>query len=398
MKVLQINSVCGTGSTGRIATDIHHLLTKSGHESAIAYGRGDAKNCNWTIKIGRNKDVLLHIVKTRLLDRHGFGSKKATEIFVKKVRDFNPDIIHLHNIHGYYLHIGVLFDFLKDFNKPVVWTLHDCWPFSGHSAFIDKPVEEKAIASFSDLRKYPKSLFINNSRKNLKEKKRIFSGVDNLTIVTPSKWLAELVEESFLKQYPVKIINNGIDLDIFKPVQGDFRKRNNIEDKFMILGVANIWEERKGLKYFLDLAGMLGDDSVIVLVGVSEKQKAKLPKNIIGITRTNNAQELVGIYSTADVFVNPTLEDNFPTTNIEALACGTPVITFDTGGSGESVGDGCGRVVPRGNLNQLLDAIKDIKAHGKAKFEKQCIRHVQKHFNKYDKYQEYILLYGEKIQ
>src|SRR5699024_57770 len=299
MRVLQINSVSGVGSTGRIATDIDDILKSKGHESYIAYGRKSLDDSDNLIKIGSKYDIYSHVLKTRLLDRHGFGSKKATKQFIKEIDNINPDIIHLHNIHGYYVNIEILFKYLKEINKPVVWTLHDCWPFTGHCTYYEyencecwrTDKNEKCIQK----NEYPTSWFINNSRDNFKRKKEAFTGMKNLTIVTPSNWLASLVKKSFLKEYPVKIINNGIDLEIFKPTKNNFREKNNMINKFIILGVANIWGEKKGLKYFLEMNKYLKNDETIVLVGLSEKQIKKLPENIIGISRTDSVKELAEI-------------------------------------------------------------------------------------------------------
>mgnify|MGYP004526499615 CR=1 FL=1 len=339
MKVLQINSVCGVGSTGRIATDLYKALEEKGHECVIAYGRGTAPEGIKTIKIGTNFDNYMHVAKTRVFDKHGFGSIKATKDFIKRVEEYNPDVIHLHNIHGYYINIEILFDYLKKANKKVVWTLHDCWAFTGHCAYFDYVGCNKwkeGCKECPQKKEYPNSLLMDSSEWSFNKKKDIFTGVTDLTIVTPSKWLAGLVKQSYLSEYKVEVINNGIDLDIFKPTKSDFRERYGLENKFIILGVASVWDRRKGLQYLVNLAEKIDDDYKVIIVGVSEKQKKSLPKNIIGITRTNNIRELVEIYSAADVFVNPTLEDNFPTTNLEAIACGTDIITFDTGGSSES--------------------------------------------------------------
>lgn len=342
MKILQINSVCGIGSTGRIATDIHNALIKQGHKSWIAYGRKEPKNCDSAIRIGRDFDVYSHALLTRIFDKHGFGSKKATLEFIQKVKTIEPDIIHLHNIHGYYINIEVLFAFLKEYGKPVVWTLHDCWSFTGHCAhftFVGCDRWHKGCYDCPQKRIYPSSFFLDNSRDNYQRKKEAFRGVKNMTIVTPSNWLANLVKESFLKEHKVITIPNGIDTDLFKPVESDFKKRMEIEDKYVILGVANVWDKRKGLEYFVELADMLHQDEMIVLVGLNDKQIKQMPDNIIGITRTNNTQELIEIYSAADVFLNPTLEESFGMTNLEAQACGTYTITFDSGGSGETIID-----------------------------------------------------------
>jgi len=401
MKVLQINTTCGRGSTGRIAVDIHNLLLEQGHESVIAYGRGEPLNCDNTIKIGSKIDFYNHVLKTRLLDMHCFGSKKATEDFVDEVKNYNPDIIHLHNIHGYYLNIEILFNFLEKFNKPIVWTLHDCWAFTGHCVYFDyvgchkwKTHCEKCPAKKS----YPKGIFIDNSYNNYDKKRILFRSLDKLTLVTPSEWLAKLVKRSFLREYPVKVINNGIDLNVFKPTPSDFRKTYNLENKFIILGVANKWEKRKGFEYFIELSKLIGPDEAIVMVGLSKNQLKQLPKNITGITRTDNVQELAEIYTSANVFFNPTLEEVMGLTNVEAQACGTPVITFNTGGSVETIDDTTGFIVEKGNLEEAIKKMRKIESEGKEKYSESCIKRANKYYNKNDKFQEYIELYKNFLE
>jgi putative colanic acid biosynthesis glycosyltransferase len=401
LKVLQINSVCGVGSTGRIATDIDKILKSQGHESYIAFGRGSARDCDTTIKIGNNIDNYLHVAETRLFDRHGWGSTNATKEFIEEIETLNPDIIHLHNIHGYYLNVEILFNYLKTANKPVVWTLHDCWPFTGHCSYFDFVGCNRWESGCFDCPQktsYPSSLIKDNSQENFSKKKATFTGVPNLTIVTPSKWLANLVRMSFLKEYPVKVINNGIDLEVFKPTPSNFTKKYGLEDKFIILGVASIWEQRKGFEYFIDLAKTINKDEVIVLVGLNEKQIKKLPSNVVGISRTNSVQELAEIYSSAHVFINPTLEDNFPTTNLEALACGAPVITFNTGGSVESISGKCGFVVKTGVISELKEKIQTIKSNGKDYYQNQCIDHARENFNKQDRFMDYINSYDKLLK
>lgn len=393
MKVLQINSVCGMGSTGRIATDLHNVLIENEHESYIAYGRDLPRNCDETIRIGTDLDNYKHVVITRLYDKHGFGSKKATKMFIKQIEELNPDIIHLHNIHGYYINIELLFNYLKKVDIPVIWTLHDCWAFTGHCTHFDFIKCDKwktGCYHCPQKNTYPSSLFLDKSKRNYSLKKEIFTGVNNMTIVTPSKWLASLVEHSFLSEYPIEVINNGIDLNVFKPTTSHFRKYYNLEKKFVILGVASVWEEKKGFNYFIDLSNRLETDEVIILVGLPKKLIKKLPANIIGITRTNNVHELVSIYSTADVFVNPTLEDNFPTTNLEALACGTPVITFNTGGSRESIDESCGIIVEKDKFHDLINIIKDFKLNKFSSID--CVQRSKRYDSKV-KYNEYLDIY-----
>lgn len=364
MRVLQINSVCGVGSTGKIAVGIHNLLKSKGHGSCIAYGRGVPRNCDSTIKIGNRIDNYIHVALTRLFDRHGFGSKRATRKFIKKIKQYNPDIIHLHNIHGYYLNVKILFDFLKSTNIPTVWTLHDCWSFTGHCSHFDFIGCDKwtmLCNKCPEKKSYPKSMLCDNSGKNFLDKKTIFTGLNNFTLVSPSYWLTTLVKRSFLKHYPVQVINNGVDIDIFKPTESDFRDRYNLGDKYVILGVASVWSDRKGLRYFIDLSDEISEDEVIVIVGLTNKQIKQIPKKIIGITKTNNAKELAEIYTCADVYINPTLEDTFPTTNIEALSCGTPVVTFNTGGSPESICSSNGIILNSdADSSKILESARDI--------------------------------------
>ncbi len=397
MNILQINSVCGIGSTGRIATDLHAILLSQGHQSTVAFGRDTAKNCNHTICIGSRLDNYVHVAQTRVFDKHGFGSAAATKVFIEEIKALNPDLIHLHNLHGYYLHIGLLFEYLKQVNKPVIWTLHDCWAFTGHCAYFDFIGCERwktECYNCPSKMEYPKS-FTDNSRWNYQAKKEIFLRVKDLTIVTPSKWLAELVKQSFLQDYPVVVINNGIDLSVFRPTPSAFRINNKLQDKFIALGVASDFSERKGYSYFIELSKQLKQDEKLVLVGLSEKQIKRLPAGVIGITKTNNTQELAEIYSASDVFINPTLEDNFPTTNLEALACGTPVITFNSGGSPECLDASCGLVVKRGDLQGLVTAVATVRKNSKQFYTAYCEKHAHDWFDKNARFAEYIELYND---
>ena len=398
MKVLQINSVCGYGSTGRIATDIYKILQEQGHESLIAYGRGTAPEGINSIKIGTNFDNYMHVAKTRLFDLHGFASTKATEEFIEKAKEYNPDVIHLHNVHGYYINIELLFNFLKEASKPVIWTLHDCWAFTGHCAHFDYVKCKKwqdGCNNCTQKGRYPTSLLMDNSKGNYERKRELFTGIKNMTIITPSQWLADLVKQAFLKQYDIKVMNNGIDLDTFNPKDRNiFRKKYNIEDKFIILGVASQWGERKGFKYFIELSKLIDKNSKIVLVGLNNKQLKQLPQDFIGIKRTNNIEELAEIYSAVDVFVNPTLEEVLGLVNLEALACGTPVITFNTGGSIECVDESCGIVVEKGSIEEIVEAINKVKIN---RFDKEsCIQRAKK-FDKNERFNEYIELYKGEI-
>lgn len=363
MKILMINSVCGIKSTGRICTDLAVELEKQGHEVKIAYGRENVPEQfqKYAIRIGSEWDVRFHGIKARLFDAMGLGSKEATQKFIDWVEEFNPDIIHLHNIHGYYINIEILFKYLKKCKKKIIWTLHDCWTFTGHCAYFDyygcNKWESGCKGICACKKDYPATLLLSRAEENYQIKKSLFTGINNLTIVTPSQWLASLVKKSFLSEYNVKVIHNGVNTDVFKPTPSEIKSIYSIGNKKIILGVASIWDRRKGLGTFIELSKQIEDDYKIILIGLNKEQIKKLPNTIIGIERTNSTKELAEFYSAADVFLNPTLEDNYPTTNIEAIACGTPVISFDTGGSGESA-IFYGSVVKKGDITAIIQEIK----------------------------------------
>lgn len=358
-----INVVCGIRSTGRICTDLADLLEKKGNIVKIAFGREKVPEefLKYAVRIGSDLDIVVHGVKARCIDGCGWGSKRATLRFVEWVKEYDPDIIHIHNLHGYYINIEILFEYLKTCGKKIIWTLHDCWAFTGHSAYCDMVECERWITgcyNCPNKSKYPKS-FLDRSSQNWHKKKDVMVGIPNLKIITPSEWLAGLVKESFLAQYPVSVINNGIDTNLFKYVNSDFKQNYNINNKFMLLGVASVWNEMKGYSDYLKLADILGSEYQVVLVGVTKKQIRALHNNIIGIERTNSINELVRIYSAADLFINLSYCENYPTVNLEAIACGTAVLTYNSGGSIESAKGGF--VVDRGLIEGVVDKILQFK-------------------------------------
>ena len=399
MKVLQINTVCGSGSVGRITVDIVHALEEAGDEGMIAFGRRQAPEGVKTWKFGTNLDMGVHVLHTFFKGEHGFASSKQTSRLIEKIKEYDPDIIHLHNIHGFYLDVEQLFRYLKTSGKPVVWTLHDCWSFTGHCAHFDYIGCMKwktgcgSCPQYKNV--YPYALFKDNSAGNYKRKKDAFTGVPDLTVVTPSRWLAGYVRESYLGEYPVQVIPNGIALDRFRPVDGGLRKRLGFENKYILLGVASMWEERKGYAYFEQLADRLDDSYQIILIGLSKRKLKTLHPRIHGVMRTNSMEELAEYYSMADAYVNTTLEDTFPTTNLEALACGTPVITFATGGSVESVDASCGKIVPKGDIEALIQAIEELKREPDKK--EACLRRAAG-YDKDDRFQDYLKLYRSLLE
>ena len=394
MKIAQINTVCGNGSVGRITVDIYHALKKNGYDGKIYYGRRNAPEDVNTECFGSNLDMGIHVLSTFFTGTHGFNSKGQTKQLIESLKAYDPDLIHMHNIHGFYLDVETLFGYLKTCGKPVVWTLHDCWSFTGHCAYFDFVHCNKwktACENCPQYRNsYPYALFKDGSKDNYIRKKAAFQGVKGLTIVTPSKWLGELVKESYLKEYPVKVIPNGIDLEKF------VSQKSGKRDKHLILGVANVWDRRKGLDYLKELSQMLDSDKYeVAAVGVSKKQIGELPDGMIGIEHTQNVEELMQLYSEASVYVNPTLEDNFPTTNLEALACGTPVVTFATGGSVESIDETCGRIVPQKDVKGLCKAV--IELCDNVENMREACRKRALDYNKYDRFGEYLNLYEESI-
>lgn len=364
MKFLMVNVVCGIRSTGRICADIADALAAQGHEVKIAYGRETVpdKYQKYAVRIGSEFGTRLHGLKARFFDGAGFGSKADTEKFICWVKEYNPDVIHLHNLHGYYINLEVLFKYLRTCGKKIIWTLHDCWAFTGHSAYCDAVQCLKwknGCGACPQIKEYPKS-YIDRSDKNWKKKKELLIDIPDMTIVTPSRWLAGLVAKSFLGNYSIRVIHNGIDTSQFYPMQNDFREIYGVKDKFMLLGVASSWNEMKGYSDFLRLSECLGDEYQIVMVGLTDSQLKSLPPKIVGIKRTASIKELAQIYSAADLFLNLTYCDNYPTVHLEALCCGTPVIAYATGGCEESM-LGCGDTVPQGDIKALIEKIKQYQ-------------------------------------
>ncbi len=396
--LFQINVTANWGSHGRIAEEIGEMAMTQGWDSYIAYGRYANPSKSHLLKVGSPFGHYLHGLQSMLFDRHGLGSTSATWKLIREIEWIRPDIIHLHNIHGYYLNYPILFQYLSEMKTPVVWTLHDCWPITGHCAFFtyaDCDRWKNGCHHCPCQKNYPTSLLMDRSETNYELKRRSFTSLSNLTLVPVSEWLDGLLDESFLKDVPRRCIHNGIDTDVF---HADSSFSSFCQGKKVVLGVSNMWEPRKGMKDFLALRSLLSSDYVIVLIGLSKKQIYSLPEGIIGIERTDNLQQLVHYYSRADVFVNPTYEDNFPTTNLEALSCGTPVVTYRTGGSPEAVDEETGVVVPCGDVNSLAENIEAIccAPYPETRSER-CRQRVTENFCKRDRYQEYLALYNSLL-
>lgn len=392
--ILQINTTLNSGSTGRIAEQIALLAQKDGWNCYIAHGARYVNESQIkSIQIGTKFGNILHAVWGELLGMHGFGSTIATWWFLRKVKRIKPDIVHLHNIHGYYINIRLLLNFLAKEKIPVVWTLHDCWPFTGHCTHFENGGCYKWRKECYDcplLMAQYKSRIVDRSKKNFLIKKSLYHNMGSTTIVPVSNWLGELVSQSILKQCSVQVIRNGIDLSIFSPTPSEIKDKLGIgKNQKMILGV--ISSGFKGKKEFIRLS----EDKryQIVIVGVKKEWTADIPSNIICIARTNNQKELAEYYSAADVFINPTYDESLGLTNIESMACGTPVVTYQSGGSPETIDKDTGIAVKRGDFPALANAIEEILKSPKEKYARPCRERVEKYFNKDERFQDYITLY-----
>lgn len=390
MKVLQINTVYPHGSTGKIANGIHDLCIKQGIECITAYRYEPSGNILVDTKtISSYLDCHIHNRLSTWTMMQGCFSYFKTRSFLRWVKDYDPDVIHLHNIHGSYINHKLFFKYLKKYKRKVLWTLHDCWSLTGGCPYYDMVDCDKwKTLCYSCPQK---TGHIDGSKIMHQRKKKWFSGVPNMTLVANSEWTASQVKMSYMKQYPVKVIYNGLDFSVFKPTDSDFRQHYGLENKKIVLGVAFGWGPRKGLDVFIQLARRLPDEYKIVLVGTNEHVDKQLPDNVLSIHRTQNQCELARIYTAADVFVNPTREEAFGLVNIEALACGTPGVTFRTGGSPECYDITCGVVVEKNDIDAMEREIRRI-CDSKPYDMEACLNFAHR-FDMYNKYQEYIDLY-----
>lgn len=390
MKLLQLNVTANWGSTGKIAEGIGLAAMARGWESTIAYGRYMNPSQSQLVKVGNQFDVYAHYARARFLDGEGLGSRNATKKLVRWIDNYQPDIIQLHNIHDHWLNYPVLFDYLASVNTPVFWTFHDCWAFTGGCAHFSNAECCKWESSSCAV---PCPLAHKRSHRNYVKRFEAFSKVGNrLNVITVSRWLADFVEQSMFAQMgaTVNVVNNGID------VMGAFTP--GAKKERMVLGVSNVWPAYKGLADFMKLREILPADAQIILVGLDNNQIKSLPSGISAIARTENVAELTALYRKAAVFVNPTYNDSFPTVNLEALACGTPVVTYRTGGSPEAIGDNTGIVVEQGNVEALADAVMTVINQADKYSVENCRSRAVKNFNRDTQFSRYIDLYDEKLR
>lgn len=390
MRIAQINATCGAGSTGKICISVSELLSENGAENYIFYSSGSS-DYPLGIKYANEIAIKMQTLVSRISGNYGFEARSITERLIKELERISPNIIHIHNIHSHSCNLEILFNYIRKNNIKTYWTFHDCWAFTAYCPYFDIFECDKwktGCKKCPQIKQY--SWFFDRSEYLYNKKKSVIEGTD-LTIITPSQWLAGLVKESFFKDYPVKVINNGIDLNVFKPTDSDFRKKHNLENKYMVLGVAFGWGKRKGLDVFCELAKRLDNKRYqIVLVGTNDDVDKLLPKNIISIHRTQNQHELAEIYTAADLFVNPTREENYPTVNMEAIACGTPVVTFNTGGSPEMLDSTCGTVVEKNDIDGIYNEIKRV-CETQPYSKDDCLKRAER-FDKNLRFTEYLNL------
>lgn len=401
LKLLQINVAANWGSHGRIAEEIGLEAMAQGWESYIAYGRYANPSKSHIVKIGDLFDHCLHGAQSLLLDRHGLASCGPTKKLIREIEQIKPDLIHLHNIHGFYLNYPILFRYLSTVDIPVVWTLHDCWAFTGHCAWpihghCDR-FQEQCCHCPLQSKGYPKSFLLDRSRSNFKLKKRCFRSLQDLHLVTVSRWLEQQVRLSFMQDMDIRTIYNGLDTEVFRP---SGTPPTSVTDGHpLVLGVCNAWYDWKGLDDMAALREILPDDYEVMVVGVNEDQMHRLPEGITCIRRTDSVSQLAEIYSQADVFVNPSKVESFGMTTAEALSCGTPSIVYDTSACPEVVDNLTGRVVPLGDVNALAKAVMEIcSLPGREAMRQACRERAIRLFNRQDRYKEYLQLYNEVLQ
>jgi glycosyltransferase involved in cell wall biosynthesis len=402
MKVLQINSTVVFGSTGRITNNIGDYLIENGNQSFIAFGRNSGKSNSQLIKIGNKIELLIHLIGSKLLDKHGLFSSFSTKKLINKIKIINPDIIHLHNIHGYYLNYSILFDYLNSTNIPIVWTFHDCWPFTGHCSYYERINCEKWKSQCHNcelLKLYPSSLFVDNSKFNFILKNKKFTQNSNIEIVTVSQWLANQVKLSFFKNNHIQTIYNGMNLNIFKIKEvNKLKDDSKFQGKKIVLGVANEWSEGKGFQKFIEIRKLLSDDYVIVLIGLNQNQLAQLPDGIIGMGRLSSLDLLVNYYNLADVFVTPSLAETFGMVVAESLSCGTPAIVNNSSALPELIDNEVGDICYSNEAFEYVEKIQRITSIGKLHFTAKCREKAENLFDNKNQLNFYYELYNKLLK
>lgn len=400
--LLQINSTANWGSTGKIAEQIGALAISHGWDSYIAYGRYANPSRSKTIKVGSKISQLLHLITSRVFDNHGLASRIATKALVKKIKKLSPDIIHLHNIHGYYLNYKILFEYLNTTEIPVVWTLHDCWPFTGHCSHYvhDNCCQWQQLCTRRDCCKVYPTSFLSQTKRNFILKRRLFTSIGSRLVMTPvSSWLADQTKQSFLGKHRINFIYNGVDTSVFVPRDtSDIKRKFKLEGKKVLIGVASTWSAGKGFADYIELRKRLTDDYIIIMVGVNSTEIANLPDGIIGIKRTQSAQELAELYSASDVVLSLSRAETFGLTVVEGMACGTPAVVYNNTAVPELITADTGLVVDNtGDIDGVIKAIEQILDHGKQSYAEACRKRAEEHFDNRKCFEKYISLYDELL-
>lgn len=361
MRIASIN-ICDNGSTGKIMLDIFSVLDES--DEKLAYVSFKYGNSPFVKRIHSRTGYRIHKLLAMYFGLDEWGSYFSTMKVVHALKKFKPDILHLHNLHNFTINYRLLFRYIKKYNINTVWTLHDCWSFTGGCFYFEYNGCDKWRTGCEKCKFLKSAGMVTNidaTRKLYNIKKETFTGVQNMKIVTPSNWLTNLAKQSFLKEYDIVTINNGINLDNFYPQ--DNHTFDNIVDrsKKILLGVAMPFDERKGYSDFIKLSEIVdANEYQIVLVGLSDQQIQSLPNGIVGIKRTDNQKQLAELYSMSYALLNLTYEDNFPTVNIEALSCGAPVICYKTGGATEMLSEDNAIVVDKGDYADIVGKLNSV--------------------------------------
>lgn len=395
--IVEINGI-NYASTGTIAINIAKEARKAGFDMHLFFRNsreGNKRKEDDQELIGSWLDKVISERLCYITGYNGSFNTFNTRALIRRLDEIKPDLIHLHSLCDSFVNIQMLFEYIIEKDIPVIWTLHDNWPFTGRCAQNRCSKWQEGCGNCPHKDYYPGTLFLDHSASVLKKRSELYNRIKDLTVVTPSKWLGDLAGKSILKKYPVKVINNGIDLSVFHPTETDFRERYHLEDKYILLGLAYYWDDSKGLDVFLELSRRLPENFQIVLVGTNDEVDKLLPENILSIHRTSSREELVKIYSASDLFINPTRDENYPTVNMEAIACGLPVLTFATGGSAEIISETTGSSVKTGDIDEMERQILRIEKERPFKKE-DCLKHAQ-NFAMEDKFREYVELYKKVL-
>jgi len=396
MKIVQINAVAEYSSTGRTTSELHEALKILGHQSWVAAPNTtvDSKDL---IRIGTPIGQKMHSLYSHLIGRQGFASKLATRKFVKKLKQIAPDVVHLRNLHANYINLPILFKYLSDYNIPVVVTLHDCWFFTGHCCyFIDTNCDrwQYGCGNCPDLKGWNKSWFFDRTGQNLRDKQALFSKISRLAVVGVSKWVTSFVNKSILKDAAIiRPIYNWIDTDLFSPQSSNRRMELNCVNEKVVLSVAQFWCRQKGIFDILKLAGEMPSYKFILVGGIDDT--IKLPKNVVSIGITQNTHELAEYYSMADVFFNPSSRETFGKVTAEALACGTPVVAYNTTATTELVPPICGELIEIGDINGAKRAIEKVVSA--LDLRTSCRQFAVETFSKDNLIRQYVELYTQLI-